>query len=174
MIAGTSFSVPVVLNTEADIWGIDILIDYDSTVLNATGATLSGGFLDGKSYLIVPNTAVAGKVNIRIYPSASAIKGKGDAVFVNFTITGSLQNAPLISLSKFDVNEAAGDGGLRMSGSACQNVKIKTACDPNADDKIGLEDAVYYLQCIAGLRQNCTCEATLEKVIQLLRILSGL
>jgi len=33
---------------------------------------------------------------------------------------------------------------------------------------------IYALQCIAGLRDACACNANLEKVIQILRVVTGL
>jgi len=47
-------------------------------------------------------------------------------------------------------------------------------CDPDYDGKYTMNDALYYLQCIAGVRQDCVCDENLRAVIQVMRVLSGL
>jgi len=64
------------------------------------------------------------------------------------------------------VNEVRASGGLVCGASVLSDI--------DGDKKIGLPEVIYALQCIAGLRDSCACNATLEKVIQVLRVVSGL
>jgi len=96
--------------------------------------------------------------------------GSGVVAYISFTPSAATQSSTTLTMTKFDVNETAVSSAFGTA--VC--VPQPSASDCSGDNKIGLEDAVYGLQCISGLRQNCTCNADLAKVLQVLRILSGI
>jgi len=172
---GFTCKIPVVLSQSvSDIYGIDIDVDFDSAVLSLKDVTLTGGILDGTKYVLSSNSNTPGKLIIGISPpligSFKLFTGSGEVAYISFTPVAATQSSTTLTMTKFEVNETAVSGAF--GNAIC--VSQPSASDCSGDNKIGLEDAVYGLQCISGLRQNCTCNADLAKVLQVLRILSGI
>jgi|GEM_PF-2059154 len=165
---GFTCKVPILLNDSSEIRSLDITVEFDSSVLTAKSVTPSG-ILNGKGYAISTGLSVAGKVFASM-SAGSVVTDKGEVVYISFTPSVTTQTDTILKLTQFDVNETALSGAFGTAVCVSQS----SASDCNGDTKIGLEDAVYGLQCISGLRQNCTCNADLAKVIQVLRVLSGL
>jgi len=174
--SGSTLKIPVVLSQSSAIKGIDIVAEFDSSVLTATDVTLTGGILDGKGYTVAFNTGIAGKISATIYAAGDVdlFTGSGEVGYISFTVSKSQSTA--ISLTKFNCNKTAAYGGLKIDGLVCQIPipVVLPSCDPDFDGKFTMSDAIYYLQCIAGVRQDCICNENLGSVIQVLRIVSGL
>jgi len=163
---GFTCKVPILLNDSSEIRSLDITVEFVSSVLTAKSVTLSG-ILGGKGYAMSTGLSVAGKVFASM-SAGNVVTDKGEVVYITFTPSATTQTDTTLKLTQFDVNE------IGVSGAFGTAVCVPQPSDCSGDNKIGLEDAVYGLQCISGLRQNCTCNADLAKVLQVLRILSGI
>ncbi|OQX24597.1 MAG: hypothetical protein BWK80_19965, partial [Desulfobacteraceae bacterium IS3] len=164
-VPGSTLKIPVALSQATSVSGINIELGFDSAVLRADSITVDGGILGCKNYSVMPNLTVAGKASAAIFGTAN-VNGSGDVAYINFTVIGQTQTTTALTLSKFEVNEVTASGGLVCGASVLSDI--------DGDKKIGLPEVIYALQCIAGLRDSCACNANLEKVIQVLRVVSGL
>jgi outer membrane protein assembly factor BamB len=166
---GFMCKVPIVLNQSSEIRGIDISVGFDKAAVSASDAVLIGGILDGKEYSVLSDTSVAGKVTVWISAQNALSTGSGVVAYISFTPVAATQSSTTLTLTKFDVNETAVSGAF-----GTVSCDIPLPCDVDGDKKNSLPEAVYGLQCIAGLRQDCTCDVNLGKVIQTLKVLTGL
>jgi len=162
---GSSLKIPVALSQATAVRGINIEAGFDSAVLRADSITTEGGILGCKNYNLVTNTTVSGSISAAISGTAN-FNGSGDVAYINFTVIGQAQTSTTLNLTKFEVNEVTASGGLVCGASVLSDI--------DGDKKIGLPEVIYALQCIAGLRDACACNANLEKVIQILRVVTGL
>jgi len=83
-----TFTLPITLSNvdSAELEGLDIILNYDQTMLNAEGATINGGILDGMNYGMLVNTATAGEISIVIYANGTLSSTSGTIAFVEFTV----------------------------------------------------------------------------------------
>nr|MBC8527501.1 T9SS type A sorting domain-containing protein [Candidatus Cloacimonadota bacterium] len=86
---GQAVSIPVYLDNP-DAWeveGIDMVITFDETVLDATGGIL-GPELAALGYGLFVNTDVDGQVTVVIYAMTDVFNGSGDIIFLEFNVVG--------------------------------------------------------------------------------------
>jgi hypothetical protein len=100
---GETLAIPVNATNLTNLEGIDIIIQFDASIVQVSSATLTGGVLAGQNYNLIFNTAQSGKIIITIYAQSNLISGSGDIVFINFQCLSN-GSSPLTFL-KFDVNE---------------------------------------------------------------------
>ena len=104
---GDAVSIPINLDNP-DAWeieGIDMVITFDETVIDATGATLAGGVLEGLGYEIVFDTTVDGQVGIVIYATADLFSGSGDIAFLEFDVVGAEEDDTDLTFTFGEINE---------------------------------------------------------------------
>lgn len=149
----SSLTLPIALDHETTILGIDMLLQFDSSVLEMTGATLASGILaDWEENLqVVKNDA--GQAALKIYGS-DEITGKGNIAFVNFSVVGSLDTATDLSLSKLRCNEADVTGGFAVGDILAGKVTVGVKYGPGDIDHSGavdLSDLLLALKVSAGI-----------------------
>lgn len=116
---GTTLTIPIVLNRDTAIEGVDIKFEFDETVLELTGASLAGGILEKGDYFRISNAA-NGEGTILISANGDLLTGSGKVVFVSFNVIGETEgNAPVLSLTGFECNETPASGGFLVDGKVC-------------------------------------------------------
>jgi len=115
-------SIPLTLNnpTGAGIEGIDLTVSFNSSVLKATGAVLTGGVLENKGYSITPNTQVSGQITLSIFAAGSLFTGSGVIAYLQFDVLGSVgATTPLtFTVSKINaVSSGKTDGVFTVTGA---------------------------------------------------------
>lgn len=118
-VPGNILTIPIVLQGADNIGSMDIVLAYDSSVLQATG--VEAGDL-GKNAFIESGTDTPGKVVIAL-ADASGINGDGSIVFVSFLMKGDTgSSSPLtfeeLSVHNLDLVEVlptVRDGSLTVS-----------------------------------------------------------
>ncbi|MCK4357252.1 MAG: T9SS type A sorting domain-containing protein [Candidatus Cloacimonetes bacterium] len=85
---GLSVSIPLTLDNPIDIGieGIDVTISFDENILDATGATLTGGVLENEDYGIQVNTTSDSLIDIWIYANSDLYTGSGNVAFIEFDV----------------------------------------------------------------------------------------
>ena len=141
---GDVLTVPVALSQATDIEAVDIKINFDANVLQATGAELTGGILNSEDYSLTVNQS-DGEVTIVIYSIGNVISDTGDVVFISFEVLGKCSDVAFLSFTKFLSNSSSASGGFHVNDEFCQYLRVSTIHDINGDGKTGLEEAVYWL-----------------------------
>jgi len=100
---GETLSIPVNVTNLTNLEGVDVIIQFDASIVQVLNATLTGGILAQMNYNLIFNTAQPGKIIITIYAQGNLISGSGNIVFINFQCLSN-GSSPL-TFSKFDVNE---------------------------------------------------------------------
>jgi hypothetical protein len=171
-----TLNIPIALDKSASIEGIDITVRFDSNAVEAVGTTLSGGILDGKGYELLVNTEIAGKIKLIIYAEGDllTVNEKENLAFINFKVKNAV-TCSMLTFAEF----SPVSGGFYVNNTICNCIRMvpsdMNTCpcsDINNDCKIGIEEAVYRLQSIAGKRQDDSC-LELKDVIDALQIASG-
>ncbi len=126
---GTTLTLPIVLNRDTAIEGIDIKLEFDESVLELTGATLTGGILEKEDYFRISNAA-NGEGTILISSNGDLLTGSGEIMFVSFNVIGQTEgNAPALSITSFECNETVALGGFQVNGEVCENIIFATDGD---------------------------------------------
>ena len=104
---GESVSIPVTLsNPQSEgIEGVNITVNYDPSVIDATGGTLSGGVLDGQNYGSNFNTSVSGEVSAVVYANSQLFEGEGEIMYLQFDVTGNQGDMTDLTFTQNQVNE---------------------------------------------------------------------
>jgi hypothetical protein len=131
-----ALTVPIVLEQEVAIEGLDIRLSFDESVLDATDATLGGGVLDGQNYTIQTNLGIAGEVSLAISANSNLFTGSGNVAFVTFTVVGDA-GATDLSFARFDVNETPAAGRFRIVENLCPTVHISLGTVPTTGTLTG-------------------------------------
>jgi hypothetical protein len=97
---GTS-KVPITLAGASDIGSMDIVLKYDTDILNAI--SVENGEL-GKNSFVEANTAKGGEVVIALATS-SGINGDGTAAIISFEVKGDVGSKSDLILDKVVVND---------------------------------------------------------------------
>lgn len=98
---GAIVEVPIDLEGATDIGSMDIVMSYDSEVLQATG--VDAGELGINAY-IESNTADDGKIIIAL-ADASGISGDGPVVVVSFEVVGDAGSSSSLELEDISVHD---------------------------------------------------------------------
>lgn len=94
--SGGSVEVPVYFTGASDIGSMDLVLNYDSNVLQATG--ISGSDLGSNSFM-ESNVAIPGEVTVALADS-SGITGDGAVITVLFTVLGDVGSSSTISVEE--------------------------------------------------------------------------
>ncbi len=98
-VPGNILTIPIVLQGADNIGSMDIVLAYDSSVLQATG--VEAGDL-GKNAFIESGIETPGKVVIAL-ADASGINGDGSIVFVSFLMKGEAGSSSPLTLEEVSV-----------------------------------------------------------------------
>jgi hypothetical protein len=126
-------TVPIELTQESDIRNIDIEIAYPPDVIGAGEVTLAGGILEEKNYTLV-NNETDGTLIIVIYARQETVKAQGDLLFISFNVEGESGTTSSISLTKFEYNDLAAEGGFRVNETITDLIDIVINSPPVAED----------------------------------------
>ena len=120
----SAFSMPIMLDEFLPIEGMDIIITYDSDMLNPKDILLTNGILEYQNYEMIVNTDLAGQIKIIIYSQNEILKANGIFAFINFEIIDSNKNASTLSIDTFQCNEQTTSGGFYVEGAIYHHVNI--------------------------------------------------
>ena len=123
-VPGDTLTFPVVLKADMAIEGLDIKVEFDESVFELTGATLSGGVLENEAYALLTNTDNDGEAVIVLSSNGEVFSGTGEVVFLTFDVIGKYGDEAPLSLTKFEVNEMPTPGGFEVNGKVCENVRL--------------------------------------------------
>ncbi|ETR68182.1 MAG: hypothetical protein OMM_04711 [Candidatus Magnetoglobus multicellularis str. Araruama] len=167
-----NLSIPFVINKAASIRGLDISLSYDSNILNSKNVVLSN---DLKHYQKEVNSNTDGKMVCVLYTVPTKVyTSRNQQILLNldFDVIGQLNDKAKLSITSLDCNELDVDGGFYIQGKTYQNIEFIVRNDPGNDNKTGLADIIYLIQCVSGQRQNVE-NISLKDIIDGLQGLSG-
>ncbi len=108
-VQGGEILIPLFINIPVGITieGINASVIYDSEILNATGATLSGSILEDQNYTFGVNANNPGEIILGFSANAQLYSGSGIVAFISFevnsgAIVGSMTE---LSFSESEINE---------------------------------------------------------------------
>ncbi len=171
--------MPVVLDQETEIRGIDLIAEFDPDVLKVADVTLAGGILEEQGYKLVANTGNPGRISLGIYcPCPDILIAGGPVLFLEFDVIGTEGESALLSLTRFDCNErevsqasqdkdAGLSGGLGTDDGSFRTLRVSVGTPYDGSDdsdgrRISLSDAIRALG-----------QGDLAATIRALQILSG-
>jgi len=99
-------------------------------------------------------------------------KAKQKILNLNFDVVGNINSTGYLTLSKLECNENKVDGGFLIQDKIYQNIELRVENDPGNDDKTGLAEVIYMMQCVSGLKP-CS-DFQLNEIIDNLKLLPGL
>ncbi|MCP4353719.1 MAG: hypothetical protein GY795_50370 [Desulfobacterales bacterium] len=185
-VSCSSLTIPVVLDQEAQIEAIDIVVQFDKDVFEVTGATLTGGILEEWEGNLLVNTEADGLVSLKIYGS-DEITGSGEVAFINFNVIGHPDSASTLSFKKFKVNESSVTGKFRTNDTTATEIKVTVsdalAGNINNDKIIDLQDAILGLKLLTGMdaedvypgaEVNCDGKTGMQEVIYVFQVVAGI
>jgi len=180
---GSVLCVPVVINDDKEILGIDIDIEYDETVISAREATLEGGILGYRDYETAVNLNEPGRIRMAIFRySGRSFTTSGTVVNLYFDVIGPVYGSGMLTFNRFDCNEipvsdrheeerdGALTGGFSLTYDVSTSLRVGITPGPdydpmrydmNGSGKVDMRDAVRALQ-----------EGRLEGAIRALQILT--
>ncbi|QTA84808.1 Immunoglobulin domain-containing protein [Desulfonema magnum] len=162
---GEILSVPVILEQETAMEGIDIRISYDSDMLAPADVILAGGILEYEDYELTVNTDRDGEISLAIFAISDIFTGSGTVVTVNFDVIGP-KGSSVLEFVEFRCNEipvsdrydesrdtGAVSGGFYLNGALSQCLRIRidaegetVTYDLNGDGRTAVEDAIIALR----------------------------
>ena len=103
---GATISVPVNLsNTPCiGIQNIDIVLTFDASVLDCTGATLTGGALESLNYEILSDASIKDQITIGVSSDGPLFDDEGTICYVNFLATGSVGESSGLDFTQSRIN----------------------------------------------------------------------
>ena len=104
---GDDISIPLTVDNMVDLEGMDIIITFDEGVIDAMGATLTGGVLENENYSIQVNTGVDGQITLIIYANADLYTGSGVVAYFEFHVVGIAPSYTDLTFTQFDINEVS-------------------------------------------------------------------
>ncbi|MBC8527126.1 MAG: T9SS type A sorting domain-containing protein, partial [Candidatus Cloacimonetes bacterium] len=106
--------MPIVIEKETAIEGMDISIAFNPEVLQLIEFTLNEGVLDNKDYAIETNLKDGKMV---IYALSELASETGVVSFIEFDVIGDESSKTDVYFTKFDVNETEASGGFQIVDS---------------------------------------------------------
>ena len=104
---GDAISVPLTISNMVNLEGADIIITFDASVINATGATLAGGILENGNYGFQANTSTPGSITLVLYANAALYSGSGIVAYLQFNVVGNAGSSSSLTFTQFKVNETS-------------------------------------------------------------------
>jgi C1A family cysteine protease len=112
---GSTIQIPVKIDDTSgmDILGVELSITYNSSIIEAVEAGLSGTIGEGWS---LEYNILTGRINVAMSSSGSPLTGSGNLIFIQFNTTGSGGDTTSLHFDLIRFNEgcpvATGDDGL--------------------------------------------------------------
>ncbi|MCK4340073.1 MAG: T9SS type A sorting domain-containing protein [Candidatus Cloacimonetes bacterium] len=100
-----AISIPLTVNDLMDLEGMDVVITFDENVIDATGATLTGGILENENFGFHINTNVDDKITLWIYALENPFTGSGVVCYLEYDVVGNITDSTALIFTQFDVNE---------------------------------------------------------------------
>jgi len=119
---GDILTVPVVLNQQAEVKGINITVNYNSNVLKAAGATLAGGILADRGYEMLLDNCASDEFKITVPAVKNNVSGSGKVILLFFEAVGRGPSA--LSLKSFNCNKADADGGFSVRDDIYDSILV--------------------------------------------------
>jgi len=183
---GDILKFPIVLNEEYnEIKALDIKINYDNSIFEVLEIALDGGILKNQTidynYDLSPNiTSQEIIISIIATPETKeilenqSISFKGAIAFVSFLVKETPAANSLISIDEFVSNEQDDSGGFEINGQILRELSFEVPCNIG-NKKIGIEDAIYTIECLSGIRSSqLNCNISLKSLISILQTLTGI
>ena len=105
VLPGSSISIPLTVNNIEGLQGMGITIVFDEDVVDATGATLTGGVLENHDYLLFVNTNIDGEIIIGFVATGDLFSGSGVIANLEFDVVGSAGDYTDLTFTQFMINE---------------------------------------------------------------------
>jgi len=178
---------PIILNNEyKEITALDIEIDLDKSIFEILDVKLDGGILKNQFFDYCYDL-VYNEVNERIYISIIAtpetkeiienqnISFVGPVAFISFLVKKTPDKKTLITIENFICDQQEDAGGFELNGHIVKNISFDVPCCNIGDKKTGIEDAIYTIECLSGIRiSELNCNISLKSLISILQRLSGI
>ncbi|KPA15371.1 hypothetical protein MHK_004422 [Candidatus Magnetomorum sp. HK-1] len=107
-------TIPIFVNSEKIVEGIDIIIEFDNTVLTVENATLKGGIIEDIGYELEVNTEIENKIILIVSADSTPTALYGNIIFITFRIIGPLGSRSTVDITSIYCNESESCGGLYM------------------------------------------------------------
>ncbi len=121
---GKTASIPLTLNNTDSIGieSLDLKIQFDETVLVATGMRLKGGILANQNYGIIPQVE-DGEISATIYAKGDLFTGNGIIAYLDFYVVGNEGDTTVLTFAKAKLNESPSEAnaGLAEVGENCHD-----------------------------------------------------
>ena len=168
-------TIPIHLGESTEIWGADITIAYDSSILTHKESTLSGGILE--KYDMLENIKKDGEIRLVIYTDDDLITNSGDLAYISFEIT-STTSLGVINLTQFDVNKMNLYGGFKYDETiSTQLILSNDKFDFDNNSIINLNDVIVALKVLSGMEISIIIEhdiIEMKDVIFVLQYISSI
>ena len=163
----SEFTIAVGFSQDAEIEGVNMIVEFDPELLDNPRVTLEGGILE-ESYSSMVNDGTEGEIGIAAY-ATDPISDSGDVVFLIFDVGGKCSDRTTLSFKTLNLSS---EGGFHVGEQFCEEVEISVIYDANRDHRLGMEDAVYALRCASG-DFLCEEEAGIREALCALQAVSG-
>ncbi|MCF8396388.1 MAG: T9SS type A sorting domain-containing protein, partial [Melioribacteraceae bacterium] len=146
--SNTTIEIPITTEslTDQNVISYQFTIEYDPTLVNATGISVEGTLSNQSGWSVLPNTLVDGEITVGAF-GANPLNGEGELIKVVFEMTG-LEGMTPLHFRDFVFN--SGDpSAITTDGSI--NIVLGMCGDANEDQQIYAQDAAFTLQHSIGL-----------------------
>lgn len=139
---GTSVTINVA-DTSSGIYGIDLRLEYDATLIRATAVTV-GTLTSG--WTIIYNTSTAGQVSIALYSTSPLSTGGGSIGQISFDVlsTASAGSVSNLHPAQADFQETPANTINDGSFSIVQGANHAPALDPITDKAVNEGNALSF------------------------------
>ena len=147
-------TVPIILEQDVELYGIDLIITCEGSSLNVKEATLSGGILD-EGYHLMTNIQEH-YAKFAIYTSGNLLNGSGVILHVTFKIGSDRRS--MINIEDYRINEDKIEFpfGFQINNTRSGSIEVLgydpsmlSIYDLNKNNKIDLPDAISILKSVA-------------------------
>ena len=112
-----SISLPIYIQNEVSIEGVDISIKYDPESLVLQNFSELNGILDNSLYKIITNYSMPGEFRLIGYAISNPMDASGLLGNLNFKVIGHNNSSSNIEIEKMTVNEISEGGFLIQNGA---------------------------------------------------------
>jgi len=174
----STVSIPIVINAEIEIESINITARYDDSMLEIEDINFDEGILSTNgAYYVLNHDVINRQITISIYAAGAMLvinQGRGKILNILVKGVGNIGQTSAFYIEEIICNNQKDCGGIDLNNTTYQKIDIlmKGACNI-CQEKITIQNAIYALQVISGLKQNHTnCDENLNKLICMLSVLT--
>ena len=153
-------SIPITLNNynQLNIESIDLEINYDENVLNASDISITDTILENENYLFNYNVKNAGIIYVAFAASGSLYNGTGLLLNLEFDVIGTANESSDITLSKAWINDISYDVSSGSFTVAPNSPPTVANISPQTFD----EDTTHSMIIIIDDIESNPCDLTLN------------